>query len=245
MSSKLRRRLARQARKLQLKTEEARVLIATPMQDTCLAVYCRSVVQCVAYSLAQGLVIGHTIAQYSMLPLSRNMLGQVALDGGWTHILFIDSDMEFPPDLAVRLVKHHEPVVAINCMARRHPHYLTARTADSHEIVTTTDSTGLEKVARVGTGIMLIHLDVLREMPLPWFEYEWLAEKQVFRGEDFVFCDKLARAGVPVYIDHDLSKQVAHVGTFQYHPLIRAGFREVEEARLAAESGERGAASHG
>lgn len=227
-------KLRKLAHRVQMRAEQPRVLVATPMQDTCLAVYCRSVVRMLGHCITSGLIVAHEIAQYSMLPLSRNLLAQLAIDGGFTHLLFIDSDMEFPADLAVRMVAHRKPIMAINCMARRRPYYLTARDESAQEVETGPESTGIERVARVGTGIMLIHLDVFREMAEPWFEYRWLPEKHVFAGEDFVFCDKARTAGNEIWIDHDLSKQVAHVGTFQFNPLIRAGFREVEHETQAA-----------
>jgi len=221
--------------KLRMMVEQPRVMVATPMTDTCLADYCRSVVKMVAYSIAKGLVIGHEIVQYSMIPLSRNQLVKRAIETNATHILFIDSDMEFPPELAVDLVKHHKPIVAINCMARRRPYYLTARTEASEEVLTSEESSGLEKVARVGTGIVLINLSVFKTVPEPWFEYVWLPEKDCFRGEDFVFCDKARAAGHEIYIDHDLSKKVSHVGSFRYTPLLRVGFAEAEQEHREAE----------
>lgn len=225
----LRRRLLRKARRLQLVTEQARVMIGTPAQDTCHASYVRSIVRCIAYSIANGQPVTHEIVQYSILPLSRQLLAQLAIESGATHLLFVDSDMEFPHDLVVRLVQHHQPVVAINCMARRKPYNLTARDESGREIMTTPESSGIEKVARVGTGILLVHLDVFRAIPMPWFTYEWLPEKASYRGEDYCFCDRVREAGFEIYVDHDLSKEVSHVGSFQYNPLMRAGFLEVEE----------------
>lgn len=242
----LKRRFARSTHRLQLLTEQPRVMISTPAQDSCLSNYVRSLVKCVAQSIADGLIVGYQVAQYSMIPHSRNVLCQQAIAGGWTHVLFIDSDMEFPPDLVSRLLSHKQPIVAANCMARRSPYYLTARSDTGHEILTLQDSTGLQAAARVGTGVMLVHLDALRAMPMPWFEYGWNAETQGPIGEDFLFCDKLRAQGVPIYVDHDVSKQVAHVGTFQYHPLIRAGFREVETlTRHAEQQQSEGVASNG
>jgi hypothetical protein len=244
-ASKVRKLIARKAHRLQTLTETPKVLIATPLQDTALAVYCLSLVHCVAQSISDGLIIGYQTAQYSMLPLSRQLLCQVAIEAGWTHILMIDSDMEFPRDLAVRMVRHHLPVVAINCMARRHPYYVTARDANNLEVPTNADSTGIQKVSRVGTGIMMIHLDVLRDIALPWWEYQWVPERGIFRGEDYVFCEKVIAAGHEIYIDHDLSKQVNHVGTFQFSPLMRKGFLEVQKAQEAPSAPNEGVAQHG
>lgn len=227
-AAKLRKRIARKAHRLEMVTETPKVLIGTPCLDTVLSEYTRCAVHCVAYSLSQGLQVGFQLAEYSMLILSRQLLVQAALEAGWTHILFIDSDMKFPRDLAVRLLRHRQPIVAANCLARRHPHYLTARLEDGSELRTGPESTGIEKVARAGTGVMLIHLDLFKTIPMPWFDHEWLPEKHIFRGEDFGFCDRARSHGFDIYVDHDVSKEVFHVGQFAYSPLHRDGFLEAQ-----------------
>jgi len=37
-----------------------------------------------------------------------------------------------------------------------------------------------------------------------------------YEPEDFYFCKKLRANGVSVYVDHDVSQEVAHVGDFEY-----------------------------
>ena len=147
--------------------------------------------------------------------------------------------MEFPPDLALRLVKHRVPIVAANCMARRFPYFLTARDEQNKEVLTLSETTGLQKVSRAGTGIMLIHCQIFKALSPPWFEYGWNAETRKPTGEDFVFCDKARQAGFDIYVDHDLSKLVSHHGTFGFHPLMRSGFleaeAEIDKSRLKAD----------
>jgi hypothetical protein len=42
-------------------------------------------------------------------------------------------------------------------------------------------------------------------------------------GEDWYFVKKLSEAGADIWIDHDLSRQIGHVGDFVYgHPHIPA-----------------------
>src|SRR6185295_11500380 len=77
--------------------------------------------------------------------------------------------------------------------------------------------TGLEKVWRVGSGILLIDLALVRDIPKPWFEVRWSDKHNQFVGEDWYFLKKLEEAGHgDFYVDHDLSNSVEHVGDFSY-----------------------------
>jgi len=217
------------------------VAIGTPSgSDDVSGVYCRSVVRAVAYCLGLGIRVSHEIASYSVLPLARQILVQRAIEAGSTHIVMIDDDMEFAPEVVPLLVSRGLRIVAANCMARRKPHYLTARRDDGTEIPTDAGSTGVERAARVGTGVICIRTDVFREIALPWFEFKWTPEKGIFTGEDFAFCDKARAAGFDIWVDHDASKLVVHWGQFGYQPQMRADFVQVQEeaAKIAAARGE-------
>lgn len=200
------------------------VVVASPMMDLCHSIFCSSLVHLTAHTIANGDGIEFGFMQYgtSILPLSRMKLAQRVVDTSATHILWIDSDMEFPPDMLLRLAEHRQPIVAANCMARRPPHALTARDADGNEVYTLPESEGIEKVSRIGFGVVWMSTDVLRKIDKPWFNYEWLPEKNVFKGEDFYFSERAAEAGYDLYIDHDLSKQVLHYGSTGYSPLFKS-----------------------
>ena len=85
---------------------------------------------------------------------------------------------------------------------------------------TTHASTGLEKAHRMGFGIVWMSIEVLQKMEPPWFGIEWLPELKEFRGEDISFFQKAEESGFDFYIDHDLSKQVEHWGSFGFSPLM-------------------------
>jgi len=247
MSSRWRRRIKRAAelqkhgpRKLLPQSETLqqqspiRVTIATPMMDMCHTAYVSALLNMFAYSMVNappGISVGFHQYGTSILPFSRQMLAVNALEMNATHVLWIDSDMAFPEDMLLRLLSHQKDIVAANCIARRPPHALTARYDSGEQVQTTHDSTGLEVVARVGFGVMLHTTDVLRAMPLPWFDFEWIPDKHVFRGEDFVFCEKARKAGFEIHIDHDVSKQVQHVGMFGFSPLQKAALTNNGEQR--------------
>ena len=82
--------------------------------------------------------------------------------------------------------------------------------------MTSHGKTGIERVWRVGTGIMLIDLAILKNMPLPWFEIRYDAEHGMHITEDWDFCARVERAGHEIYVDHGLSQQIGHIGEFNY-----------------------------
>ena len=159
----------------------------------------------------------------SLLANQRQDLLERAINAGHTHALFIDSDQTFPADLAHMLLYRQKQVVACNVATKSIPSWPTARknngTVKGELVFTTPESTGLEEVWRVGTGVMLIDLNIFKRegMAKPWFPQEWNAAGTAYNGEDWGFCERLEKAGVKIYIDQDVSKEIGHIGRFEYH----------------------------
>lgn len=158
----------------------------------------------------------------SNLPRARQEILEDALLQDCTHALFLDTDQTFPMDVAHRLMRWKKPVVACNIPLKTIPSFPTARqrgpTPFGIPVYSNSSSNpmGLEKVWRVGSGIMLIDMAVLKGMSKPWFELRYSDKHQQFVGEDWYFCKKVEDAGFDIYIDHDLSRHIGHVGNFQY-----------------------------
>jgi GT2 family glycosyltransferase len=154
----------------------------------------------------------------TLIANQRQELVGEALQSGASHILFLDTDMRFPKDTIDRLLAHDKPIVAANYATRRMPVKTVAfKTAGSWDCVyTTEDKTGLEKVAAVGMGVMLIKREVFETLELPWFIIGYSPKTFEFSGEDIFFCRQAQKAGYDIMIDHDLSKQVKHIGSFEF-----------------------------
>jgi len=140
-----------------------------------------------------------------------------ALRLGATHVLWLDTDMEFPANLALRLAQHDQPVVACNYRMRNASDLFTAF-RDEQRIPTRADATGLEAVDYCGMGAMLMRTDVVANLQRPWFRHGTNAHGGDI-GEDVMFCRALRAAGHTVYIDHDLSKEIGHIGQTTYRTL--------------------------
>ncbi len=148
----------------------------------------------------------------------RQKMAEKALRDGCDHILFLDSDMRFPAYVLDRLLAHDKDIIACNYPTRRLPVKTVAFSDFSNlSCITSLDKVGLQEVDAVGMGVMLVKAEVFRKLPKPWFQISYLPNAGMYIGEDIYFC-KLAQAhGYKVSIDHDLSKEVGHIGSFEYH----------------------------
>ena len=187
----------------------------------------------------------------SVIWKQRAELLQKAIDGGCTHALFLDVDQTFPPNLLRRLLSHKEPIVAANVAVKEWPSMPTARVRRGtvvEPVYTLEDSEGLEEVWRVGTGIMLVDLKILKDVKKPWFQVSWGDKPEDDQyGEDWWFCKQVQEAGYSIYIDHDVSWEVGHIGDFQYNhwhvsqelreevsEILKTGTQEEKRTMLAA-----------
>lgn len=233
---KLRREHRGEPSPLKIIREEPVVAVCIPSDDQVHAAFCLSLVHMLMHTMTsgetamKGITVQHVGA--SILPHSRYTLVKQSMRHQATHLLFLDSDMTFPADTLTRLLRHDKDMVSINAMSRRPPYNLTAWRGPEQRIETTPESTGLEKAWRTGFAVVLIKASVFASLDPPYFELEYIPEKDQFRGEDYVFFDRARAAGFELYVDHDLSKQVNHMGSFAFNPLLKLA----EPAQMREES---------
>ena len=96
-------------------------------------------------------------------------------------------------------------------------------------VYTMPESTGLQEVGSVGMGVMLIKANVFAKLAEPWFETPWRHDKRGYIGEDVFFCKKAREAGFKIWIDHDVSKEIGHIGMFEFKHDHTWVMREIEE----------------
>ncbi len=155
----------------------------------------------------------------SMLSRQRHELVMNAKAQNATHLLFLDSDIIFPDDALDQLLFWDKPVVGASYPTKTMPPMPTTRRwkNDRWEFVfTNKKSDGIEKVDRLPTGCLLIEMGVFEELRQPWFEFPWCGEEDNYQGEDWTFCERVEEAGIEMYLDHNLTKEVIHVGNFFY-----------------------------
>lgn len=176
----------------------------------------------------------------------RETATREALAAGADWLFWVDSDMRFPPDACLRLLKHRRDIVGCNYATREVNPIPTAKrlSADRRvwsEVHTTSQSTGLEEVHGLGYGCILVAAPVYRKIkentelhqggqPPPWFIFQWSTVNNKQLGEDLFWCDLATRTGFKINVDHDLSKLIKHIGSFEYALDHVEALREMEAA---------------
>jgi len=152
-------------------------------------------------------LIGSTIHR------GREMLADRALaTPDTTHLLFLDDDMEFQPQVVDKLFSRREPIVVTNYMTKEFPPRWTAVDLNWERVATTAETEGLQPIVFSGFGVSLFEVEVFRKIPKPWFMPAWVDHLSDYTTEDMPFYDRARQMGYTVHLDHDASKMIGHVG---------------------------------
>lgn len=156
---------------------------------------------------------------------ARDAICQLAIQGKYTHVLFIDSDMFFEPEALKKALDRdvdiltglyfkrrdkHEPVLYKSIGQRE---YREDGTVKQHGFahIETDLSRDFFQVEGCGFGFVLIKVEVLKKIKkefISWFEpIQGL-------GEDLSFCQKLKALNIPLWCDTTI--KLGHYGNYCY-----------------------------
>jgi hypothetical protein len=223
--------------------KEIKVAVASPVMDYCCTFWAYDLTRMMMYSQEKGIKTGLLLASASLIPRQRIDIAKAELSHpDFTHMLWLDSDMRFPIDTMERLLAHKLPAVCASYTERSMP-FRPVAFPDIHDVrtraFTTPESTGLQPIDACGLGIALIETDVIRKMSKPWFMVGYDAGADAVVGEDFYFFLKMKHeTGTQLYMDHDLTKEVAHIGRMEWdytHALRAQAQREAIAAKQEEE----------
>ena len=197
-----------------------KLAILVPCRDTVETLFTSSLLELVKATTKVGMDVYTMFDTSTILLNQREKLAQQALEMNADYILWLDSDMMFPPTTALRLMAHDKDIVAANYMKRSPPLTTVAYKirGDWDSWLPLESQTDLEKVEAIGMGCMLMKTHILHDIQKPWFIFEW--KDNSWHGEDFFFQEKLRNAGYDIFVDMNLSRQIRHVGNWAFGPSI-------------------------
>lgn len=136
------------------------------------------------------------------LDVNRNNAVKEALESNCEYIFFIDHDNILPSNLLIKLLEYNVPVVGALYFERKYPHLPLIYTFEQDFQTVRVEYNypkGLVRCDVIGLGCSLFKMEVFKQMPEPWFCYEY--KDRVWGTEDIAFFHKLKEVGVPVLID--------------------------------------------
>ena len=166
---------------------------------------------------SEGLIVDFLLRESCDIVSNRTHLVLQAIEKGATHLLFIDSDMWFPPETLQQLLSHKKHIVGARYNKRQFP--LT----DVSKPLTEASDTELYKAQHIGLGVTLIDLSIFQKVGaksekypfgISWFNFGRDMQGSLVTGEDVWFCEAVRDAGYDVWVAPEI--KVRHLGTYAF-----------------------------
>jgi len=175
-------------------------------------------------SLAQAVIglpyaLHFSIQRGPYLETNRDACVTDALSVKSDYLVFIDTDIAFPPEALGQLIAHGKDVVGGNYYEKRLPLVSTVKLlgqAFDGQMVQRTFPTAPFQCAAVATGFLCLDLKrVVQCMAPPYFCFG-TKDGKLRAGEDVEFCLRARKAGLQVWCDPTIS--LWHIGDYFFGP---------------------------
>jgi choline kinase len=202
-----------------------KVLIGTPSYDGRVDVwFANSLIATVKEAEKKGIFVHAIYTSYdSLVQRARNSLVKLALEGGYTDLFFIDSDVEWEPEWFFRLLARPEPIVGGALVKKTDKERYTVKITD--KTLKYSKDKKLLEVDGVGTGFLKVSrfaLENLWEASDPYTsegeEHRMIFDIKVENGnlisEDYIMCYKWKNLGYKVWLDPTITCN--HIGVKKF-----------------------------
>ena len=195
------------------------VMIAMPCYDSVKVNTMVAVIKVIQQLAKSGVAVGINTIKSPLIHQARNYLTSVFLDSDFTHLLFIDSDVEFEPEAVLRMLVAKKDLICTPYRVKSMDVNKKIYTVEIKE-ATRMEAGDIMEISAGPTGIMLIHRDVFKKIiekfpdlkiinsvfpkPGPDHKYyynffDFKFEDGYSSGEDVSFCKLVEKVGFKLY----------------------------------------------
>jgi hypothetical protein len=232
-------------------SDAIRLLIATHTHGSVTPAYCQSLATATAFLAAHGVPHAVMMFEDSLVDRGRDRAAATLLESDCTHLLFIDADIEFEPGAIIKLLAAGKDLVvgAYRKKSDRGEFAISfLEGADQH--LEQCPETGVVKIARAGTGFMMISRAVFErlaaEIPgISYKDYSNAADPRAMHAffehivrdgrrwsEDYTFCERWRGVGGDIWLDPTIN--LSHWGGNPWKGSILDHIHSVDDAQSAA-----------
>lgn len=197
--------------------ENIRIAVCVPTRDIMHSSCAYSL-----YNLATSLTehgIEHKlfVSPGTLIANQRHELVLAAQEWAATHVMFVDSDIEFSPYHVIDLIEFNEDIVGAAYSKRVEPIIPTAwhKIDDWNSYIKVEEQTESHiKVEAMALGFCLIKTSVFERLSLPWFQLGFYNNQ--YTGEDIEFFRKCNDNSIPIWLDIQTTCELSHLGTKRF-----------------------------
>lgn len=231
--------------------EEIRLMLATHTHGLVTPAYAQSLAMATAFLAANGVPHVPVLFEDSLVDRGRDRAAAAMLEGDYTHLLFIDADIEFDYRDVVRLLAADKDII-VGAYRKKNDRdeFAVSFLPDAADHLEQCPHTGAVKIARAGTGFMMIRRTVFEQlraaMPdLHYVDYSAAADprpmtayfEHVVRdgrrwSEDYTFCERWRAIGGAIWLDTSI--QLGHWGPHVWRGSILDHIRVADTTSSAA-----------
>lgn len=192
-----------------------RLMIAIPTFDHVQAIFMDRLIKLVNRLHDDGIDFQVEIKTGTLVHTARDALAGKAVQGGFTHVLWLDSDMVFEPELVDDLTFSGKSFVTGICHSRRPP-YATCVFTDIQNDIARWEGpypTDTFEIAGCGMACVLMETQILKDV---FNSYLTCFTPLKNYGEDLAFCLRASGLGYKIYAEP--SVRVGHIGQTIIYP---------------------------
>lgn len=208
-----------------------KLLIAIPTTDFLHAGFVKSLLDLMCHLNREGVKYEVKLETGTLVYLARNSLASYAVNEGFTHVLWIDSDMVFQEDIVETLQWCKKPFVCGVFQSRRPPFVSCLFSNINKSDVKRIDEYPTEpfRVAGCGFGLVLMETQVIRDVMDRVGQVNCFMPTADF-GEDVGFCKRATDCGYEIWCEPNARVgHIAHIPVYEEDH--RRAIKEREEMR--------------
>lgn len=193
-----------------------KLLIAIPTRGEMPYLFVKSLTDLIRRLDEDGVNYELAFQNATLVYLGRDKLAQKAMDGAFTHVLWLDDDMVFTPDLLDNLMFCGKPFVTGLAVGRREPHCACVFKEVYPKVDRWTYNeypTSPFRVDACGFACVLIETKILERV---WVKHGSCFFPTRELGEDVAFCKKAVDLGFEIWAEPTV--QLGHIGQQVFYP---------------------------
>ena len=192
-----------------------KLLVAVPTVDYVSAEFMKCLCGLIKKLASDGVDFDYQIIAGTLVYWARNRLAKRAIDNGFTHVLWLDSDMTFKDDIVDDLLFCGKDMVCGAFVSRKPPYGPCVYTdiSDPADMIKV-ENFGTEpfRVDGCGFATVLTSVELLKAV---WDKFDTCFRPTEDYGEDLAFCDRVKKLGREIWCEPTVRPgHIAHVPVY-------------------------------